>query len=114
MCWNKTRYQSLLKSFAIPETVLSPASTVFLSKVPAAPSSIGSSSGQFTRKFTPTPIEKLSHKQARRGYEPSAIRTRFGDDVQFIIVRPDFFAFAAAKDFGELRQCLVDLTSLLS
>lgn len=114
MCWNKTRYQSLLKSFAIPETVLSPASTVFLSQVPAAPSSIGSSSGQFTRKFTPTPIEKLSHKQARRGYEPSAIRTRFGDDVQFIIVRPDFFAFAAAKDFGELRQCLVDLTSLLS
>jgi 2-polyprenyl-6-methoxyphenol hydroxylase-like FAD-dependent oxidoreductase len=114
MCWNKTRYQSLLKSFAIPETILSPVSTVFLSKVPAAPSSTGSSSGQHTRKFTPTPIEKLSHKQARRGYEPSAIRSRFGDDVQFIIVRPDFFAFAAAKDFTELKQCLMDLTSLLS
>jgi len=114
MFWDQTRYEALLKSFAIPEAILSPASTVFLSKVPAAPASIGPSSGRFTRKFTPTPIRNLTRKQARRGYDPSAIRCRFGDDVQYIIARPDFFAFAAAKDYAELRECLMDLTSLLS
>jgi hypothetical protein len=111
--WKHTRYEALLEDFAIPKSVLSPASIVLLSKVPAAPASIGPPSGQFTRKFSPAPMRKLSHKEARRGYDPAAIRSRFGDDVQYIILRPDFFAFAAARDDAELRQCLLGLKSLL-
>lgn len=113
MCWKPSQYETLLEDLAIPKDILSPASIALLSEVPAAPASIGPSSGQFTRKFAPTPMRKMSHKEARRGYDPSAIRSRFGDDVKYIIVRPDFFAFAAAKDDAELRQCLLGLKSLL-
>lgn len=108
-----TRYEALLKDLAIPKSVLAPASIVLLSKVPAAPARIGPPCGQFTRKFSPVPVRNLSQMEARRGYDPSAIRSRFGDDVQYIILRPDFFAFAAAKDDAELRQCLLGLKLLL-
>jgi hypothetical protein len=109
-----TRCEAILKDLAMPKSIVAPASIVLLSKVSAAPASIGPPSGQLTRKFSPAPMRKLSHKEARRGYDPSAIRSRFGDDVQYIIVRPDFFAFAAAKDDAELRQCLLGLKSLLN
>ncbi|RZM17909.1 MAG: hypothetical protein EOO88_42105 [Pedobacter sp.] len=45
----------------------------------------------------------MSYKEARRGYDPSAIRSRFGYDVRYIIVRPDLFAFAAAKDDAMIK-----------
>lgn len=112
--WKQRHYEALLKDLAIPKAILSPASTVIMSKVPAAPASIGPSSGQSTRKFAPTPIRKMSYKEARRGYDPSAIRSRFGYDVRYIIVRPDLFAFAAAKDDAELRQCLLGVKTLFN
>ena len=112
--WKQRQYEALLEDLAIPKAILSPASTVIMSKVPAAPASIGPSSGQSIRKFAPMAIRKMSHKEARRGYDPSAIRSRFGYDVRYIIVRPDLFAFAAAKIDAELRQCLLGLKTLFN
>lgn len=106
-------YEATLKDLAIPERLLSSASTFIVSRVSAAPQSIEAPSGTPVKKFYPTPTQSLSHSQARQGYDPSAIQSRFGKNVQYIIVRPDFFAFAAATDIAELETCLKGLKSWL-
>lgn len=109
----KAEYEALLKDLAIPETVIAPTSTAFLSSMLPAPSRTGPDLRKFTREFAPTAVENMCKTEARRGYNPSAFEIRFGRDVQYILVRPDFFAFAAARDFWELKECLVRLKSWL-
>jgi hypothetical protein len=98
----------LLADSKIPSGVLSPESIAVLSREPSQPESVGFLSSS-VRKVSPTPLQQLSKKQARLGYDFAAFENRLGSTTCYAIVRPDFFTYATAKDEQELDLCLREL-----
>lgn len=107
------KLRQMLSDIDIPKEVLSPDSIVAMSTTPCPPESIGPISPHGLRKVSPTPLNNLTHGQARAGYDVAAFQTRLGKDTKYAIVRPDFYVFATAKDLDELRLCFEGLKRTL-
>ncbi|KAF2166172.1 hypothetical protein M409DRAFT_66681 [Zasmidium cellare ATCC 36951] len=105
--------KTLLSDASIPEYLLSPTSIIAMSTSPCPPESIGSFAAPEIRKISPTPLNDLTHGQARRSYDVAAFQQRLGKDTRYAIVRPDFYVFATARNLGELRVCLEGLRKMV-
>ena len=105
--------QNLLVESKISPKVLSPDSIVVLSREPCQPESVGFVSPT-TRRVSPTPLNQLSKKQARPGYDIAAFQTRLGSNTRYAILRPDFFVFSTATDIHELALCFERLHDMLN
>lgn len=105
--------KDLLSECKVPDTILSLQSLAIMSTTPCMPESIGSFAFPTAQKFAPTPMKRLSSKQARPHYDVEAFAARMGRDITYAIVRPDFYVYAVAKDLNELRVCLGFLVAML-
>lgn len=105
--------QTMLAKSNISPVVLAPNSIAVLSREPCRPESVGIFSNNLII-ISPTPLEQLSNKQARPGYNVAAFQERLGVSARYVIIRPDFFTFASAKDEKELELCLGELSSMLT
>lgn len=65
------------------------------------------------RKISPTPIRKLSKKEARPGYDVAAFEKKLGRDARYASVRPKFYVFAVARNLGELKMYLEQLKGMI-
>lgn len=104
--YSRKTFEDMLSECRIPKAVLSAASMSIVSTQPCQPASMGSFAAPTARKFAPTPLKRLSPRQARPGYDINAFESRFGKDTKYIITRSDFYTFATCKDMNELRVCL--------
>jgi hypothetical protein len=106
---------ALLKAHEIPRGIISPDATFILSLTPSGrPESIGSCVERSVRKASVTPFKRLNKTQARPGYDANILDTRLGMSIQYVILRPDFYVFATAKEDYELGVCLQGLKRLIS
>jgi hypothetical protein len=104
---------ALLRKHQIPEGVISPDATSILSLTPCCPESIGSCAERSIRKASVTPIKRLSKRDARPGYDIDVFDSRLGKDIRYVILRPDFYVFAMAREEDELGVCLQGLRDLI-
>jgi hypothetical protein len=106
---------ALLKAHEIPRGIISPDATFILSLTPSGrPASIGSCVERSVRKASVTPFKRLNKTQARPGYDANILDTRLGMSIQYVILRPDFYVFATAKEDCELGVCLQGLERMIS
>lgn len=105
--------KALLEKCQIPQDVLHPDATSILSLTPNRPASIGSYAERGVRKAAITPIRRLSKREARPGYQMDVFDSRLGKGTQYVVLRPDFYIFATARDERELEVCLHGLKRLL-
>jgi hypothetical protein len=102
----------LLEKYHIPRCVISPDATSFLGLSESRPEAIGTCE-RSTRKAAITPIKRLNKRQAKPGYNVDVFDARLGTQTQLVIVRPDFYVFATARDELELEVCLQGLREML-
>lgn len=104
--------KALLAAEQITETILSPASISIISCRPSRPDTLGHFSEKHTEKASPTPASRLSHRLIRPGYSEEAMMQRLGARMRFVIVRPDMYVFATARNLEDLRVCLAGLKTM--
>jgi hypothetical protein len=102
--------ESLIKQAGISEHILSSSAISIVSLGIARPDSLGHYSETHKRKASPSPLSQIGSRLARNSYSIHAFKERFGRKARFVIARPDSYAFAVARDLGELRSCLEGLT----
>ncbi|CZT20253.1 related to monooxygenase [Ramularia collo-cygni] len=105
--------RTLLDKHQVPHGVISPDATSTLSLAPCSPESVGSFAERSVRKASLTPLRRLNKRQARPGYSVDVFDTRLGKSTQYVILRPDFYIFATARDERELGVCLQGLKGML-
>jgi hypothetical protein len=101
--------ESLIKQAGISEHILSSSAISIVSLGIARPDSLGHYSETHKRKASPSPLSQIGSRLARNSYSIHAFKERFGRKARFVIARPDSYAFAVARDLGELRSCLEGL-----
>lgn len=106
---------ALLKKHEIPRGVISSDATSILSLTPSGrPESIGSCVDRSVRKASVTLLKSLNKREARPGYDVNVFDSRLGANTRYVILRPDFYVFATAKEETELEVCLQGLKRMIS
>ncbi|SMY26208.1 unnamed protein product [Zymoseptoria tritici ST99CH_1A5] len=112
--YGRRTIKDLLAKHGIPHGVISPDATSILSlNSEQRPESIGSYAERSVRKASLTPLKRLSKRQARTGYSIDVFDSRLGAGTKYVVVRPDFYIFATARNDKELDLCLQGLCALL-
>jgi 2-polyprenyl-6-methoxyphenol hydroxylase-like FAD-dependent oxidoreductase len=105
--------EDLLRITMVPGTVLSPDSVAFLSLTATQPEAIGPFAWSTTSKFVPSHAQHLPTSKTKFAQNVTEYSCRFGRETRFIILRPDFYVFATARDLQDLRCCMEKLCRLI-